>query len=218
MSTPVPLLALALALCGLILLVALIWHRRWLELAIVVLVGCAMALYFERGRRGPDTVGTTVAEVVNEDRSLSLHVRVKPGTTVYCTSDYTASIPPSGPLADSALWFVELYPKYISGSFPLVADADGNVVVTLPAGLLDVGPVHIQFNGKDQGTTRLAPDTPSAAEKPHAEAAESAENVSVVSVDSVVMSTGRNPGKDSPSTGLSTDSTETTESTETTSR
>ena len=51
--------------------------------------------------------------------------------------------------------------------------------------------------------------------EPHAEPAE---NVSVVSVDSVVMSTGRNPGKDSPSTGLSTDSTETTESTETTSR
>ena len=215
MSTPVPLLALALALCGLILLVALIWHRRWLDLAIVVLVGCALALYLERGRHSPDRIGNLVAEVVNEDRSLSLHVRVKPGATVYCTSDYTASIPPSGPLADSALWFVELYPKYISGSFPLVADTDGNVVVTLPAGLLDVGPVHIQFNGKDQGTTRLAPDTPSAAEKPHAE---SAEGVSVVSVESVVMSTGRNPGKDSPSTGLSTDSTETTESTETTSR
>ena len=218
MSTPVPLLALALALCGLILLVALIWHRRWLDLAIVVLVGCALALYLERGRHSPDRIGNLVAEVVNEDRSLSLHVRLEPGATVYCTSDYTASIPPSGPLADSALWFVDLYPKYISGSFPLVADADGNVVVTLPAGLLDVGPVHIQFNGKDRGTTRLAPATPSPAEKPHAEAAESAENVSVVSVDSVVSSTGQNPGKEFPSVGPSTDSTETTESTETTSR
>ena len=171
MSTPVPLLALALALCGLILLIALIWHRRWLELALVVLVGCALALHLERGR----TIGKLAAKGITADRSISLHVQVEPGTTVYCTSDYTASIPPSGPLADSALWFVELHPKYISGSFPLVADTDGNVVVTLPAGLLDVGPVHIQFNGKDQGTTRLAPDTPSAAEETHAESAENAE-------------------------------------------
>ena len=175
MSTPVPLLALALALCGLILLIALIWHRRWLELALVVLVGCALALYLERGRHSPDRIGNLVAEGVNADRSLSLHVRLEPGATVYCTSDYTASIPPSGTLTDPALWFVDLHPKYISGSFPLVADADGKVIVTLPAGLLDVGPVRIQFNGKDRGTTRLAPDTPSPAKETHAESAEKAE-------------------------------------------
>ena len=82
MNTSIPLLALALALCGLILLVALIWHRRWLELAIVVLVGCALALHLERGRRGPDRIGKLVAEVVNADRSISLHVQMGPGAAV----------------------------------------------------------------------------------------------------------------------------------------
>ena len=51
--------------------------------------------------------------------------------------------------------------------------------------------------------------------EPHAESVEGAENISVVSVDSVVSSTGRDSGKDPPTSGPSTDSTETTESTET---
>ena len=94
MINPVSLLALALALGGLIVLVALIWHRRWLELAIVLLVGCTMALYFERGRRGPDRIGKLVAEVVNADRSISLHVQVKPGTAVWCSSVFSVEAPP----------------------------------------------------------------------------------------------------------------------------
>ena len=176
MSTPVPLLALALALCGLILLVALIWHRRWLELAIVLLVGCAMALYFERGRRGPDQIGNLVAEGVNADRSISLHIQVGPGTTVWCSSVFSVEAAPAGePARESADWFVDLHPTERSDAKPLNADAAGRAVVTLPARLVESAPnlaVRIRFNGNDQGTTRLDPATPSVAEETHAENAE----------------------------------------------
>ena len=173
MSTPVPLLALALALCGLLLLVALIWHRRWLELAIVLLVGCAMALYFERGRRGPDQIGKLVAEVVNADRSISLHVQVEPGTTVWCSSVFSVEATPAGePARESADWFVDLHPTARSDATPLNADAAGRAVVTLPARLVESAPnlaVRIRFNGNDQGTTRLTPHAESAEDESHAE-------------------------------------------------
>lgn len=158
---PIPLLALALALVGAVCLVLLIWNRRWLELAIVLLAGGALALYLEHGRRGPDRIGALVAEVVNADRSISLHVRAEPGTPVWCSSVFSVESAPAGePARDSADWRVDLYPTERSDAKPLDADAAGRAVVTLPAPLVESAPnraVHVWFNGTDNGTTRLEP-------------------------------------------------------------
>ena len=171
--TPIPLLALALALVGAVCLVLLIWNRRWLELAIVLLAGCALALYLGHGRRGPDRIGRLVAEVVNADRSISLHVQVEPGTTAWYTSEVSVKIPRVGePSADSADWRVDLHPTERSDAKPLNADAAGKAIVTLPARLVESAPnraVHVWFNGTDNGTTRLEPPAES---EPHAESAE----------------------------------------------
>ena len=147
--TPIPLLALALALVGAVCLVLLIWNRRWPDLAIVLLAGGALALYLEHGRRGPDRIGALVAEVVNADRSLSLHVRVEPGTPVWCSSVFSVESAPAGePARDSADWRVDLHPTERNRA------------------------VHVWFNGTDNGTTRLEPP---AAPATHAESAEPAE-------------------------------------------
>ena len=171
--TPIPLLALALALVGAVCLVLLIWNRRWPDLAIVLLAGGAMALYLEHGRRGPDRIGALVAEGVNADRSLSLHVRVEPGTPVWCSSVFSVESAPAGePAKDSADWRVDLHPTERPDAKPLNADAAGKAVVTLPAPLVESAPnraVHIWFNGTDNGTTRLEPPAES---EPHAESAE----------------------------------------------
>ncbi len=168
--TPIPLLAFALALVGMVCLVLLIWNRRWLELAVVFLVGCALTLYLGHGRRGPDRIGRLVAEGVNADRSLSLHVRVEPGTPAWCTSAFSVELPPVGePAKDSADWRVDLHPTERSDAKPLNADAAGKAVVTLPASLVESAPnraVHIWFNGTDNGKTRLEPPAES---EPHAE-------------------------------------------------
>ena len=168
--TPIPLLAFALALVGAACLVLLIWNRRWPDLAIVLLAGGALALYLEHGRRGPDRIGALVAEGVNADRSLSLHVRVEPGTPVWCSSVFSVESAPAGePARDSADWRVDLYPTERSDAKPLNADAAGRAVLTLPARPVESAPnlaVRIRFNGNDQGTTRLTP---------HAESAENAE-------------------------------------------
>ena len=180
--TPIPLLALALAFVGMVCLGILIWNRRWLELAIVLLAGCALTLYLERGRRGPDRIGTLVAEVVNADRSISLHVQVEPGTPAWCTSAFSVEHPPVGePARDSADWRVDLHPTERSDAKPLDADAAGKAVVTLPAPLVESAPnraVHIWFNGTDNGTTRLEPPAEGAEPRSHAEAAEGAESES----------------------------------------
>jgi len=171
--TPIPLLALALALVGMVCLVLLIWNRRWLELALVLLAGGALILFFQHGRRGPDRIGTLVAEVVNADRSISLHVQVEPGTTAWYTSEVSVKIPRVGePAADSADWRVDLHPTERSDAKPLNADAAGKAIVTLPARLVESAPnraVHVWFNGTDNGTTRLEPPAES---EPHAESAE----------------------------------------------
>ena len=171
--TPIPLLALALALVGAVCLVLLIWNRRWPDLAIVLLAGGALALYLEHGRRGPDRIGALVAEVVNADRSLSLHVRVEPGTPVWCSSVFSVESAPAGePARDSADWRVDLHPTERSDAKPLDADAAGRAVVTLPASLVESAPnhaVHVWFNGTDNGMTRLEPPAES---EPHAESAE----------------------------------------------
>ena len=62
MNSATSILPIALALVGAVCLVALIWNRRWLELAVVFLIGCALALYLVHGRRGPDRIGRLVAE------------------------------------------------------------------------------------------------------------------------------------------------------------
>ena len=174
--TPIPLLALALALVGAVCLVLLIWNRRWPDLAIVLLAGCALTLYLERGRRGPDRIGTLVAEVVNADRSISLHVQVEPGTPAWCTSAFSVEHPPVGePARDSADWRVDLHPTERSDAKPLNADAAGKAVVTLPAPLVESAPnraVHIWFNGIDNGTTRLEPPAVGAEPRTHAESEE----------------------------------------------
>ena len=174
--TPIPLLALALALVGAVCLVLLIWNRRWPDLAIVLLAGGALALYLEHGRRGPDRIGALVAEVVNADRSLSLHVRVEPGTPVWCSSVFSVESAPAGePARDSADWRVDLHPTERSDAKPLDADAAGRAVVTLPAPLVESAPnraVHVWFNGTDNGTTRLEPPAES---EPHAESVSRAE-------------------------------------------
>ena len=171
--TPIPLLALALALVGMVCLILLICNRRWLELAVVFLVGCALTLYLGHGRRGPDRIGALVAEGVNADRSISLHVRVEPGTPVWCSSVFSVEHPPAGePARDSADWRVDLHPTERSDAKPLDADAAGRAVVTLPASLVESAPnraVHVWFNGTDNGTTRLEPPAES---EPHAESAE----------------------------------------------
>ena len=171
--TPIPLLAFALALVGMVCLVLLIWNRRWLELAVVFLVGCALTLYLGHGRRGSDRVGTLVAEGVNADRSISLHVQMEPGMSVWCTSAFVVESAPAGePARDSADWRVDLHPTERSDAKPLNADAAGKAVVTLPAPLVESAPnraVHIWFNGTDNGTTRLEPPAES---EPHAESAE----------------------------------------------
>ena len=171
--TPIPLLALALAFVGAVCLVLLIWNRRWLELAIVLLAGCALVVYLGHGRRGPDRIGTLVAEVVNADRSISLHVQVEPGTPAWYTSAYVEESAPAGePAKDSADWRVDLHPTERSDAKPLDADAAGRAVVTLPAPLVESAPnraVHVWFNGTDNGTTRLEPPAES---EPHAESAE----------------------------------------------
>ena len=171
--TPIPLLALALALVGAVCLVLLIWNRRWPDLAIVLLAGGALALYLEHGRRGPDRIGALVAECVNADRSISLHVRVEPGTPVWCSSVFSVESAPVGePARDSADWRVDLHPTERSDAKPLDADAAGRAVVTLPAPLVESAPnraVHVWFNGTDNGTTRLEPPAES---EPHAESAE----------------------------------------------
>ena len=171
--TSLPLLALALALVGAVCLMLLIWNRRWLELAIVLLAGCALTVYLGHGRRGPDRIGRIVAEGVNADRSLSLHVRVAPGTPVWCTSAYVVESAPGGePARDSADWRVDLHPTERSDAKPLETDAAGRAVVTLPAPLVESAPnraVHVWFNGTDNGTTRLEPPAES---EPHAESAE----------------------------------------------
>ena len=178
--TPIPLLALALALVGMVCLVLLIWNRRWLELAVVFLVGCALTLYLGHGRRGPDRIGRLVAEGVNADRSISLHVQVEPGTTAWYTSEVSVKIPRVGELAaDSADWRVDLYPTERSDAKPLNADTAGKAIVTLPARLVESAPnraVHSWFNGNDNGTTRFPPPAEGAESESHAEAAESAEN------------------------------------------
>ena len=177
--TPIPLLAFALALVGMVCLVLLIWNRRWLELAVVFLVGCALTLYLGHGRRGPDRIGRLVAEGVNADRSISLHVQVEPGTPVWYTSAFSVEHPPVGePARDSADWRVDLHPTERSDAKPLNADAAGKAVVTLPAPLVESAPnraVHIWFNGTDNGTTRLEPPAEGAEPRSHAEAAEGAE-------------------------------------------
>ena len=171
--TPIPLLALALALVGAVCLVLLIWNRRWPDLAIVLLAGGALALYLEHGRRGPDRIGALVAEVVNADRSISLHVQVEPGTPAWYISAFSVEHPPVGePAKDSADWRVDLHPTERSDAKPLDADAAGRAVVTLPAPLVESAPnraVHVWFNGTDNGTTRLEPPAES---EPHAESAE----------------------------------------------
>ena len=170
---------LALALVGAVCLVLLVWNRRWLELAVVFLIGCALAFYLGRGRRGPDRIGRLVAEGVNADRSISLHVQVEPGTPAWYTSAFSVKHPTAGePAKDSADWHVDLYPTERSDAKPLNADAAGKAVVTLPAPLIESAPnraVHIWFNGNDNGTTRLDPHAEDAELKPHAESAESAE-------------------------------------------
>ena len=184
--TPIPLLALALALVGVVCLVLLIWNRRWPDLAIVLLAGGALALYLGHGRRGPDRIGALVAEGVNADRSLSLHVRVEPGTPVWCSSVFSVESAPAGePARDSADWRVDLHPTERSDAKPLNADAAGKAVVTLPAPLVESAPnraVHVWFNGTDNGTTRLEPPADS---EPHAESAERLPPVSPVLVPSV---------------------------------
>ncbi len=179
MNSATSILPIALALVGAVCLVALIWNRRWLELAVVFLIGCALALYLEHGRRGPDRIGTLVAEVVNADRSLSLHVRVEPGTPVWCSSVFSVESALAGePARDSADWRVDLHPTERSDAKPLETDAAGRAVVTLPAPLVESAPnraVHILFNGNDEGTTRLDPHAESAEDDSHAESAESAE-------------------------------------------
>ena len=179
-SIPLLALALALALCGLILLVVLIWNRRWLELAIILLAGCALALYLGHGRRGPDRIGRIVAEGVNADRSLSLHVQVEPGTPVWCTSAFVVESAPAGePARDSADWRVDLHPTERPDAKPLETDAAGRAVVTLPAPLVESAPnraVHSWFNGTDEGTTRLDPPAEGAEDDAHAESAEGAES------------------------------------------
>ena len=171
--TPIPLLALALALVGMVCLILLICNRRWPELALVLLAGGALALYLGHGRRGPDRIGALVAEVVNADRSISLHVRVEPGTPVWCASVFSVESAPAGePARDSADWRVDLHPTERSDAKPLDADAAGRAVVTLPAPLVESAPnraVHVWFNGTDNGTTRLEPPAES---EPHAESAE----------------------------------------------
>lgn len=172
--TPIPLLALVLAFVGIFCLGTLFRNRRWLCLAIVVPACCALSLYITNyGRRGPDRIGTLVAEVVNADRSISLHVQVEPGTTAWYTSEVSVKIPRVGePAADSADWRVDLHPTERSDAKPLNADAAGRAVVTLPARLVESAPnraVHVWFNGTDNGTTRLDPPAES---EPHAESAE----------------------------------------------
>lgn len=163
MNSTMSILPLALALVGMVCvcLVLLICNRRWRELAIVLLAGGALALFFQHGRRGPDRIGRLVAEVVNAERSLSLHVQVEPGTPAWYTSAFSVESAPVGELsADAADWFVDLYPTERSDAKPLDADAAGKAVVTLPAPLIESAPnraVHIWFNGTDEGTTRLEP-------------------------------------------------------------
>ena len=180
MNSTTSILPIALALVGAVCLVALIWNRRWLELAVVFLIGCALAFYLGHGRRGPDRIGRLVAEGVNADRSISLHVRVEPGTPAWYTSAFSVEHPPVGePSADSADWRVDLYPTERSDAKPLDADADGRAVVTLPAPLVESAPnhaVHIWFNGNDNGTTRLDPHAESVEDDSHAEDAEGAED------------------------------------------
>ena len=126
-----------------------------------------------RRRRGPDRIGALVAEVVNADRSISLHVQVEPGTPAWYISAFSVEHPPVGePAKDSADWRVDLHPTERPDAKPLNADAAGKAVVTLPAPLVESAPnraVHIWFNGTDNGTTRLEPPAES---EPHAESAE----------------------------------------------
>ena len=161
MNSTTSILPLALAVVGAVCLVLLVWNRRWLELAVVFLVGCALALFFQHGRRGPDRIGRLVAEVVDADRSISLHVQVEPGTPAWYTSAFSVKHPTAGePAKDSADWHVDLHPTERSEAKPLNADAAGKAVVTLPAPLIESAPnraVHIWFNGTDKGTTRLDP-------------------------------------------------------------
>ena len=117
--------------------------------------------------------GEIIAEGVNADRSISLHVQVEPGTPVWCTSVFSVESAPAGePARDSADWRVDLHPTERSDAKPLDADAAGRAVVTLPAPLVESAPnraVHVWFNGTDNGTTRLEPPAES---EPHAETAE----------------------------------------------
>ena len=176
MNSTISILPIALALVGAVCLVALIWNRRWLELAIILLAGCALTVYLEYGRRGPDRIGRIVAEGVNADRSLSLHVQVEPGTPVWCTSAFVVESAPAGePARDSADWRVDLHQTERSDAKPLETDAAGRAVVTLPAPLVESAPnraVHVWFNGTDNGTTRLDPHAESAEDDSHAESAE----------------------------------------------
>lgn len=171
--TPIPLLALALAFVGMVCLGILLRNRRWLYWASVVLFSCALPFYLVHGRRGPDRIGALVAEGVNADRSISLHVRVEPGTPVWCSSVFSVESAPAGePARDSANWRVDLHPTERSDANPLDADAAGRAVVTLPASLVESAPnraVHVWFNETDNGTTRLEPP---ASSEPHAEDAE----------------------------------------------
>ena len=78
MNPVISILPIALALVGMVCLVLLIWNRRWLDLAIVFLIGCALTLFFECGRRNPDQAGTrgfrispeTSASLRDADRTL----------------------------------------------------------------------------------------------------------------------------------------------------
>ena len=182
MNSTMSILPLALALVGMVCvcLVLLICNRRWRELAIVLLAGGALALFFQHGRRGPDRIGRLVAEGVNAERSISLHVQVEPGTPAWYTSAFSVKHPTAGePAKDSADWHVDLYPTERSDAKPLNADAAGKAVVTLPAPLIESAPnraVHVWFNGNDEGTTRLDPHAESAEDDSHAESAEFAED------------------------------------------
>ena len=180
MNSTTSILPIALALVGTVCLVLLIWNRRWFELAVVFLLNCALALYLGRGRHGPDRIGRLVAEGVNAERSISLHVQVEPGTPAWYTSAFSVKHPTAGePAKDSADWRVDLYPTERSDAKPLNADAAGKAVVTLPAPLIESAPnhaVHIWFNGTDNGTTRLEPPAESAEDDSHAESAEFAED------------------------------------------